>query len=205
MKLPRFLSVTALVLAVGAFTALAASPATHVEAAPATFEVDLSGANEVPPVQGPANGLARLTFDGDTNELTWAIFVRGISGGAVTAAHIHLAAAGSNGPVIVPISGGPFAAIDGSATLTDEQVVDLKAGNLYINVHSMENPGGVVRGQLSLPEAPAPASVTPPSTGDAGLAGQANHRLGALTIVIAMASLVVVLASLSVGAVRRRI
>lgn len=203
MKLPKFLAVMSLILAVGAFTAFAASPVTLAEATPVTFELDLTGANEVPPVEGPTNGLARLTFDADTNELTWVIFVHGISGGAVTASHIHNAAAGANGPVIITLSPVGFVTLGGSAILTDEQVTELKAGNLYINVHSQDNPGGFLRGQLSLPT--GMADIMPPSTGDAGLAGQASSGLGAVGIVVAVASLVFGAGMLSLRMARRRI
>ncbi len=131
------------------------------------------------------------------------VFVRGISVGAITAAHIHLAPAGSNGPVVIVLSAVPFSNVGGSAILTDEQVTDLKAGNFYINVHSQDNPGGVLRGQLSLPS--APVSVTPPSTGDAGLAGQGSSGLGAAGIVLAIASLVFGAGMLSLRMARRRI
>lgn len=202
MKLPRFLAVMSLILVVGAFTVFAPSSVTPAEAGPVTFELNLNGGNEVPPVEGPASGLARLTFDADTNELTWVVFVRGISGGAITASHIHLAPAGSNGPVIIFISAVPFSTVGGSVILTDEQLTDLKAGNLYINVHSQDNPGGVLRGQLSLPA--DMGGITPPSTGDAGLAGQASG-LGAVTIALAIASLVFGAGMLSLRMARRRI
>ena len=66
-----------------------------------------------------------------------------------TAAHIHMAPAGSNGPVIVPLTKyeNTFSAPAG-AKLTDEQYAAYKAGNLYVNVHSNDNKGGEVRAQL---------------------------------------------------------
>ncbi len=203
MKLPRFLAVLSLILVVGAFTVFAPSSVTKAEAGPVTFELNLNGGNEVPPIEGSGSAFARLTFDADTNELTWVLFVRGISGGAVTAAHIHQASADSNGPVVIVLSAVPFTTIGGSAILTDEQVMELEAGNLYINVHSMDNPGGFARGQLSLPS--APVSVTPPSTGDAGLAGQGSSSLGAVGILIVITGLVFGGGMLKVRAARRRI
>ena len=67
-----------------------------------------------------------------------------------TAAHIHEAAAGANGPVIVPlnkVSDTKFVAAAG-AKLTDAQYDSYKAGRTYVNVHSAKNPGGEIRAQL---------------------------------------------------------
>jgi hypothetical protein len=67
-----------------------------------------------------------------------------------TAAHIHEAAAGANGPVIVPlnkVSDTKFVAAAG-AKLTDAQYESYKAGRTYVNVHSANNPGGEIRAQL---------------------------------------------------------
>jgi len=68
-----------------------------------------------------------------------------------TAAHIHEGAVGANGPVIVPlnkISEGAFVAPD-NAKLTEAQYAAYKAGNLYVNVHSVKYPDGEVRAQIA--------------------------------------------------------
>ena len=36
----------------------------------------------------------------------------------------------------------------GTATLTDAQITDLLAGKYYVNVHTEQNKGGEIRGQL---------------------------------------------------------
>jgi CHRD domain len=38
--------------------------------------------------------------------------------------------------------------LSGTATLTDAQIADLKAGKWYVNIHTGNNPGGEIRGQL---------------------------------------------------------
>jgi hypothetical protein len=38
--------------------------------------------------------------------------------------------------------------MNGSATLTDAQAADLMAGKWYVNVHTAENKGGEIRGQV---------------------------------------------------------
>ena len=109
-------------------------------------QVTLSGANEVPAVSTPATGTGTVTIMPDRS-VSAKITVTGM---AATASHIHEAAAGTNGPVIVPFTktaDNTFEAPAG-AKLTESQYASYKAGNLYVNVHSAKNPGGEVRAQL---------------------------------------------------------
>jgi CHRD domain len=112
----------------------------------ADIKVTLSGANEVPPVTTTAAGGGTITVGMD-GAVSGGVTTTGI---AATAAHIHEAGAGKNGPVIVPMtkSGDNMWVIGAGAKLTDAQMASLKAGNLYVNVHSAANPGGEMRGQL---------------------------------------------------------
>ena len=50
--------------------------------------------------------------------------------------------------MIVPLGNAPKSPIHGSAKLTAEQEKQLTAGLYYVNVHSKNNPGGAIRGQL---------------------------------------------------------
>jgi len=125
--------------AVAAFGALASLPAF-------AQSITLSGANEVPPVSSSAAGSGMVTVK-DDGSVTAKVTVTGMT---ATAAHIHMAAAGSNGPVIVPFTktaDNTFEAAAG-AKMTPEQLAAYKAGNTYVNVHSAANPGGEVRAQL---------------------------------------------------------
>ena len=72
------------------------------------------------------------------------------SGLVATAAHIHMGAAGTNGPVIVPFTktGPDTFAPPAGTTVTADQYAAYLAGNLYVNVHSAEFPGGAMRAQL---------------------------------------------------------
>ena len=114
-------------------------------ASAAGMKVTLSGANEVPPVTTSATGSGTITV-GDDGSVSGSVTTTGIAG---TAAHIHEGAAGKNGPVIVPFTkdGDTYKALAG-AKLTEAQMATLKAGGLYVNVHSAANPGGELRSQL---------------------------------------------------------
>jgi hypothetical protein len=109
-------------------------------------KVALSGASEVPAVTTAATGTATITVKEDRSVVASVT----VSGMTPTASHIHEAAAGANGPVIVPFTktgDNTFASADG-AKLTEAQYASYKAGNLYVNVHSAKNPGGEIRGQI---------------------------------------------------------
>lgn len=111
------------------------------------FKADLNGATEVPPVTTAGKGNATASLNTATKMLTWTVDYSGMSG-PVMAAHIHgPAAPGANAGVLVPltVSASPM---KGSATLTDAQISDLEAGRTYINLHTGDNKGGEIRGQL---------------------------------------------------------
>jgi hypothetical protein len=112
----------------------------------AAERVVLTGASEVPPVATTAAGSGTVTIRPDH---TVSVIIA-VAGMTATAAHIHEGAAGANGPVIVPLTktgDNTFAAPDG-AKLTDSQYASYKAGNLYVNVHSAQYPGGEIRSQI---------------------------------------------------------
>jgi hypothetical protein len=109
------------------------------------FKADLSGASEVPPVTSAGRGTATASLDTATKTLTWTVTYSGLT---ATAGHIHgPAAPGANAGVQVPFK-DLASPIKGSATLTDAQISDLEAGKLYINLHTADNKGGEIRGQL---------------------------------------------------------
>lgn len=63
------------------------------------------------------------------------------------AAHIHRAGAGMNGGILFDL-GDPANGIDAVWQPTPDEVEDLLAGNLYVNVHSPTVPAGEIRGQI---------------------------------------------------------
>jgi CHRD domain len=117
-----------------------------------TFEVALSGANQVPPADTAGNGLLVAQFDTDTRLLSWTVTYSGLTG-APTAAHFHgPAELGINAGVTVGLQGDLTSPINGEAVLTAEQAADLLAGLLYLNIHTAAFPAGEIRGQLVLPQ-----------------------------------------------------
>ncbi len=127
------LALAALLAALAAGNALAA-------------DLKLTGDQEVPANASTAVGTGNITVAAD-----------GAVSGSVTAptlqamaAHIHVGAAGVNGPVIIPLTGGPGGvwSVPAGAKLTAEQMDAYKAGNLYVNVHTPEHKGGEIRTQL---------------------------------------------------------
>ena len=109
----------------------------------------LTGAQEVPPNDSHAVGTGDITIDADGN-VTGHVSTPTIQG---KAAHIHVGAPGKAGPPIITLDGGDPGTwtVPQGARLSAEQIAQWKAGNLYVNVHTAEHPGGEVRAQLKAP------------------------------------------------------
>src|SRR5438067_12515460 len=109
------------------------------------MKVSLTGAEEVPAAstQAKGSGSFRIAEDGT---VTGSVTTEGMQG---TMAHIHQAGKGQNGPVIVPLTkNGDTYSVPEGRKLTPAQLDALKAGNLYVNVHSAQHKGGEIRAQL---------------------------------------------------------
>jgi hypothetical protein len=126
----------ALVLAFAAFGCVAAA---------ADVTVTLAGVQEVPSVTSAATGTGTITVGADKS-VHGSVTTKGIVG---TAAHVHDAAAGKNGPVVFLLEKqGDTYTVPANAKLTDAQFASFNAGNLYVNVHSAAHADGEIRGQL---------------------------------------------------------
>ncbi|QMV19751.1 CHRD domain-containing protein [Granulicella sp. 5B5] len=124
-----------------------ASVAAH--AATIHFKADLQASSEVPAKNSTGTGALTASLDTDTNELTYHIEFRDLTG-PVLAAHFHgPAAPGTNAKPQVAIKVKPIVSpIEGKVTLTPEQAKDLEGGQWYFNLHTSANPSGEIRGQI---------------------------------------------------------
>ena len=114
---------------------------------PGGTRITLNGSQEVPSVNTAAYGSGMFTIDADQT-IKGSISTNGIN---ATAAHVHMAAKGQNGPVIIGLIKTPDGVwwLPAGAKLTNEQFDAFKAGNLYVNVHSNAYKDGEIRGQLN--------------------------------------------------------
>ncbi len=113
----------------------------------------LSGAQEVPPVATAGTGSAVLSVNFATGALSGTVSFSGLSSVA-TAAHIHEGAAGVNGLIIIPLTGGIGLTsgtwtVPAGTVLTAAQLNALQAGGLYVQIHTQIFPAGEIRGQLA--------------------------------------------------------
>lgn len=145
-----------------------------------TFTVVLTGENEVPPVDTEALGEGVLTLSGTS--LDYEFLVSDIED--VTQAHIHEGAADENGPILYTLAeytaevdgsgeGEPVSATGDDLLAFDGTIEDVDPAqfetpeSLYVNVHTVENPSGEIRGQLMAAEetpAETPTEETPTET-----------------------------------------
>ena len=114
-----------------------------------------SGSQEVPSVTTAATGTISGTYDARTNSLTYSINWNGLSN-IVTGLHFHgPAVVGQEAGVIHPLTittNGTTGGASGTVTLADTTEAHLIAGKLYYNIHTVLNPDGEIRGQLTATE-----------------------------------------------------
>jgi hypothetical protein len=137
------------------------------------FSAKLSGSEEVPPNESPSTGFAWVEIT--DNNIGYEVNVTDMD--KVNAAHIHLAEAGKNGPVVLTLfKGGPTEQVNGTVgeanvtasnlegPMKGKEVIDLvtaiKNGTTYVNVHTTDFPDGEIRGQLKDSRAAANMSAS---------------------------------------------
>lgn len=126
------------------------------------FSADISGDQEVPGVDTPAIGFLAGVYDSDNQSFSfeWLITDNLIGTPASPGAHIHNAPAGSNGGIVFGFASDTWD-LSGSAVwenLSQDNIDELFAGNMYVNFHTDAFPSGEVRGQITQ-VVPAPATA----------------------------------------------
>ena len=130
----------------------------------------LKGDHEVPANASKGNGVAQFQLSEDGTTMSYKLVVANTEN--VTQAHIHLAPRGANGPVVVFLYGFNAAGTSENGVLAEgeftaanliprpttpigpfggtmaELVAALRDGNAYVNVHTIQIPGGEIRNQV---------------------------------------------------------
>ncbi len=109
-------------------------------------------------------GQVRATLSGSRLTVTGSF--SGLSTPA-TAAHLHVGAPGIPGPVAaaLQVSNSTAGDISGTVDLTTDQVTELRAHSLYVQIHTEGNPAGEIRGWIfdTATIGDVPANVEPES------------------------------------------
>jgi hypothetical protein len=150
--------------------------AAPVDAGDRNLVAHLSARDEVPSNQSLAQGQAIFHLSADGTQLDYKLIAANIDN--VVFAHIHLAPAGVNGPVVAFLfgpdaaGGGRFSGVLAQGTVTEGDLIGplagqpfaalveaMLAGNTYVNVHTDDGiapagtgpgdlPAGEIRGQI---------------------------------------------------------
>jgi hypothetical protein len=116
-------------------------------AASKTISVKIDGKQESPAGSPTGKGSAKITLNDTKGQVCFKLSWSGI--GTPSAAHIHKAAKGKAGPVVIPLfSGTPKKSGCVSAKKSLVAAIAKKPGSYYVNVHTAKFPNGAVRGQL---------------------------------------------------------
>jgi hypothetical protein len=126
---------------------------------------ELSGVNEVPPTDSSSTGLAEFDIIG-TDSIRYYVNASNIQD--VTAGHLHEGLEGENGPILAQlfsydtpmnqvsesgITTAGNSSFQGSTTTSQQQLKDfmsaMRTGQIYVNIHTEQNPDGEIRGQIA--------------------------------------------------------
>jgi uncharacterized membrane protein YgcG len=177
------------------------------------FVANITGQDEVPPVESMVRGVGIFTLNQDSTQLTFHLSVQQLQqvttedGTRLTQAHLHCAPPGQAGPIVVDllgmVRGGLIPPLELRAAVSDANIVQeadqmtaeqtacsatigspitnmseliqaIQAGNIYVNVHTEQNPQGEIRGQL----VPITAGQQPGQPGQPGEGGGGEGGAG---------------------------
>ncbi len=141
-------------------TIIKATPTAVPTATPAPLVVALSGDQQVPPVASEGSGTANIIIDDAVAEIRVDISIEGIAADNILFAHFHLAPSGEAGGIVASIAASSPGSTTFTTVITPEDVIPLadvedfddlvtaiRAGRTYINIHTLSNPIGELRGQ----------------------------------------------------------
>lgn len=112
-----------------------------------TFEISLSGKQQVPNVDSMQMASATVELDTDLKQIRASLDLSDVEN--VEAAHIHDGDLGFNGDVAFAFSAGTNGIYSLAETdITDALMADLLNGEWYVNVHTTDYPDGEIRGQI---------------------------------------------------------
>jgi hypothetical protein len=100
---------------------------------------------------GSARGsfTATVKWIGGGAEFSSRLALRDLTGPA-TAAHIHVAARGEAGEIVVPLCSPCTNGQRGLAKMDVGTISAMNAGRAYVNLHTARNPAGEIRGQIEV-------------------------------------------------------
>ena len=115
------------------------------------FNITMTGNVESPAGDPVATGTATVRLRAGQGQVCYRVSADNL-GGAAVAMHIHKGAAGTAGPVVIPLAtpnaDGKAAGCAGVSRALVGQILASPAG-YYLNVHTAAFPGGAIRGQLT--------------------------------------------------------
>ncbi|MCE5252830.1 MAG: CHRD domain-containing protein [Actinomycetia bacterium] len=139
---------------------------TNVSLISATYTAELTGDQSVPPVRTAATGLLTLTYDEETEELSYVLEVtHSITN--PSSAVIYEGAPGTSGTAVYTLFAGPmkegtFVGTLAEGVIYDEDLIGplrggtvadlialIKEGNAYVSIGNKSHPVDAIRGQIS--------------------------------------------------------
>ncbi len=160
--------------------AVTGSAGARSEASRIQIVATMVAADEVPTPKGNVGSAggsftATLTKSDTGGALNWQLSFGSLTGDAV-AAHIHIAARGVAGPVVVPLCTPCTSGVTGTANINATVLEAIQNDRAYVNVHTKTNPAGEIRGQVS--PADEPEDVAAGRAGAAEAEGQRSPGAG---------------------------
>ena len=155
------------VVSIAALALLATGSVANAKVTTVTLTARLSGAQEVPAADPDGRGKAVVVVDVAAGQVCFDIKIHDT--GTPNRGHIHVGAAGVNGPIVVPFFELRIPPADPGAAATDPRNDAIESGrledcvsadpallaqivanpeNYYVNVHNARFPGGALRCQL---------------------------------------------------------